>query len=73
MHQSQIHVIPGKMRSQDGRRVMEARIRKAIRILLFNIRSRWAGEIEAALHAIQKGNVGISILQEKNLMEGIYT
>ena len=28
--------------------------------------------MESALHSLQQGNVGISILQETNMTEGIY-
>ena len=31
------------------------------------------GGLKAVLHALQQGNVGISVLQETKLTEGIYT
>ena len=46
---------------------------RAIRIDSLNIRSGQSGGLETALQVLQKGNVGVGILQETNLTEGIHT
>ena len=45
----------------------------AIRIMSLNIRSVWAEGLDAALRALQQGNIGVVILQETNLTDMIYT
>ena len=44
-----------------------------IRIMSLNIRSVWAEGLDAALRALQQGNIGVVILQETNLTDMIYT
>ena len=51
---------------------MEESIRNAIRIVSLNILLGLIRGIEAALHALQKVNMGIGVLQEMNLEERIY-
>ena len=47
--------------------------RRTIKIASINIRSGWEGGLEAVLRAIQQGNGGIGILQDRRLTEGIHT
>ena len=37
-----------------------------------NIRSGWAGRMEAALQELKQGNLDVRFLQETKLMQGIY-
>ena len=46
--------------------------RCVIRITLLNISSDWMGVLEAALRALQQGNVGLGFLQETKLTKGIH-
>ena len=46
---------------------------KGIRVVPLNIRSGQLGGLKAALHALQKGNVDIGVLQETKLTQGIHT
>ena len=43
-----------------------------IRIATLNIRSGRSVGMEAALHALQQGNVNIGVLQETTLTQGIH-
>ena len=45
---------------------------RAIHIASLNIRSGREGGFEAALRALKQGNIGIIVLQETNLTEGIH-
>ena len=56
-----------------GRRVTDAISGKVIRIALLNIRSGQARVLKVSLHSLQQGNMGISITQEMNMIEGLYT
>ena len=46
---------------------------KGIQIASLNIRSGLAGGLEAALHALQQGNVDVGVLQKTNVTKGIHT
>ena len=46
--------------------------KKGIRILSLNIRLRRTGALEAALRALQQGNVDIRVLQDTKLTRGIH-
>ena len=47
--------------------------RRVIRISSLNIRLEDVGGLEAALQALQKGNIGIRVLQEINITKEIHT
>ena len=38
-----------------------------------NIRSGWAGRMEAALQELKQGNLDVRFLQDTKLMQGIHT
>ena len=46
---------------------------RAIWIALLNIRLGRVGVLEAAIQALHQGNVGVRILQETKLTEGIHS
>ena len=44
-----------------------------IQIASLNIRSGWSGGLKAVLQALQKGNVGIGVIQDMKLNRGVHT
>ena len=61
------------IRTQDSWDWKSSEEGKGIRIASLNIRSGQAGGLEAALRALQQGNIDVGVLQETKLMRGVHT